>query len=140
MAEQRVTKELNIEASLDNMHLVLDTLEELLSATDCPLGLITMILISVEEAYVNVASYAYPEGELGECQLEYALEENTIIIDLYDAGVPYNPLQKEDPDITLKAEERGIGGLGIYMVKQTMDEVTYEYQEGKNHLCMKKSW
>lgn len=60
-------------------------------------------------------------------------------IEMMDQGVPYDPLQRQDPDITLSAEERGIGGLGIFMVKQTMDEVTYRYEDNSNILTIRKT-
>ena len=71
---------------------------------------------------------------VAEMQKESAILSVTFI----DSGMPYNPLQKEDPDITLSVEERQIGGLGIYMVKKTMDEIFYQYKNGQNHLTIKK--
>ena len=66
-------------------------------------------------------------------------EDNTAVITLIDGGIPYDPLAKEDPDVTLSAEEREIGGLGIFMAKKNMDEMTYKYEDGKNILtCRKK--
>ena len=95
------------------------------------------LLIAVEELFVNVASYAY-EGEDGKCEVEIATNENEIAISFIDSGKPFNPLKKKDPDVTLSAEERGIGGLGIYMVKKSMDGVYYDYKDGKNILKIRK--
>lgn len=95
--------------------------------------------IAVEEIYVNIALYAYEPGR-GPVTLRWTLEEDPlrIQIDFLDRGTPYDPLSRKDPDITLSAEERSIGGLGIYMVRKSMDEVSYEYRDGQNCFTMKK--
>ena len=74
------------------------------------------------------------------CKLGCQLGENAVTVRFADNGRPYDPTQKEDPDVTLSAEERGIGGLGIFMVKQMMDEVAYSYQDGRNILTLEKRW
>ncbi|MBO6164504.1 MAG: SpoIIE family protein phosphatase [Lachnospiraceae bacterium] len=98
-----------------------------------------LVEVSIEELFVNIAHYAYPEGN-GWAQIRARVEEdNTAVITLIDGGIPYDPLAKEDPDVTLSAEEREIGGLGIFMAKKNMDEMTYKYEDGKNILtCRKK--
>ena len=73
-------------------------------------------------------------------RIEQLCQPDTISITLIDRGIPYNPLEKPDPDVTLSAEERQIGGLGIYMVKKSMDEMLYRHEDGQNILTMKKSW
>lgn len=93
------------------------------------------IELAVEEAFVNIASYAYGNGE-GMAEIGCALDGSTLRLRLVDGGAPYNPLKKADPDITLSAEDRQIGGLGIFLVKQLMDEVDYHRQENKNILEM----
>ena len=95
--------------------------------------------IAVEEIYVNIALYAYQPGR-GPVTLRWTLEEDPlrIQIDFMDRGTPYDPLSRKDPDITLSAEERQIGGLGIYMVRKSMDEVSYEHRDGQNCFTMKK--
>ena len=95
------------------------------------------INICLEEMFVNVAHYAYGDAE-GDVLLKVSSENDEITITLEDSGKPYNPLEKEDPDITLTASERPIGGLGIYMTKKIMDEVSYIYEDGKNKFTMKK--
>lgn len=100
--------------------------------------LIMEISVCLEELYVNIAHYAYGD-QVGYATVHCGIEENCVTIQLEDSGTPFNPLDKEDPDITLSAEERRIGGLGIYMVKTFMDEVTYQYQDGKNILTIKKN-
>lgn len=128
---------------MENMHEILGVVEEMLNSLQCPPRTITQVLLCVEEVYVNVTWYAYEEGE-GTCHLRYEvenLEEGGVVkVDMWDQGIPFNPLEKDDPDITLKAEERKIGGLGIFMTKTMMDEIGYEYVDGKNHLFMTKNW
>jgi len=95
--------------------------------------------IAMDELFSNIAHYAYPNGE-GDATVLAEFDEAQRIFSLtfIDSGVPYNPTEKEDPDITLSAEERSIGGLGIMMVRKTMDEMTYDYRDGKNYLTICK--
>ncbi len=94
--------------------------------------------IAVEEIFANICHYAYP-GEVGKVTVEVRMEDGQrLVLTFSDSGVRYNPLEKPDPDITLGAQEREIGGLGIYMVKNIMDEVSYRYEDGKNILTMVK--
>jgi len=96
--------------------------------------------LAVEEIFVNIASYAYAPGT-GPATIRVGLTDDgsVFVIELIDQGVPYNPLAKEDPDITLSAEERKIGGLGILLTKKSMDDVQYEYANGSNILTLRKS-
>ena len=95
--------------------------------------------VAVEELFVNIASYAYQPG-VGSAtvRLETEQEPLTVAITFIDRGVPYDPLAKADPDVTLSAEEREIGGLGIYMVKKSMDGMAYQYKDGQNILTIRK--
>ena len=97
------------------------------------------IELSIEEAVENVVQYAY-EGGIGWLEAETSLDHDTLVltIELRDAGVPFNPLEKSDPDITLTASERPVGGLGIYLCKRMMDSISYRYEDGNNVLVMKK--
>ncbi len=97
--------------------------------------------VAVEELFVNIAHYAYTP-ETGTATIRVKIEEDPLSasITFIDSGIPYNPLEKEDPDVTLSAEERGIGGLGIYMVKKSMDDMIYEYTDGQNILTIKKNF
>lgn len=94
--------------------------------------------IAVDEIVSNVARYAYEEKE-GKVTVKAEVDRSGIEITVIDSGIPYNPLEKEDPDITLPAEERGVGGYGIFIVKKVMDDITYEYKDGQNILKMKKA-
>jgi sigma-B regulation protein RsbU (phosphoserine phosphatase) len=91
--------------------------------------------IAVEEIFVNIARYAYTSGE-GDVTISVSADENKITIEFSDGGTPYNPLDKPDPDTSLSADEREIGGLGIFMVKQMMDGMRYRYENGRNILII----
>ena len=92
-----------------------------------------------EEIFVNIANYAYsPQEGPATVRVQTDSEKSTVDITFIDHGVPYDPLAKQDPDVTLSAEQRAIGGLGIFMVKKSMDDVTYEYRDGHNILTIKK--
>ena len=132
-------KELTIEAKVANLQQVLDFVDENLKSMRCPMKILIQIDVAVEEIFVNVASYAYaPNTGSVTVQMELQEHPRTVVITVIDSGIPYNPLAKEDPDVTLSAEERAIGGLGIYMVKKSMDKMEYEYTDQKNVLKMYK--
>ncbi len=133
-------KELTIAATVENIETVTDFVNEQLEALDCPRKTQMQIDIAIDEIFGNIAHYAY-NPDVGEAtvRVEAVEEPLTVVITFIDKGVPYDPLAKADPDTTLSAEERDIGGLGIYMVKKSMDDVTYEYKEGQNILKIKKN-
>lgn len=135
------TDEIAVEAVTDNLREVIGIIEEDLEKAGCPMKEQMQITVAVEEIFVNVASYAYAPGK-GNVRIRRELlkDPDGIAITFIDSGVPYNPLEKDDPDTTLSAEERQIGGLGIYMVKQSMDDMKYEYREGENILTLVKYW
>lgn len=97
------------------------------------------IELSVEEAVQNVVQYAY-EGGIGWLEVGTSLDDKSLIltVELRDAGLPFNPLENDDPDIMLSANERPVGGLGIYLCKNMMDSISYRYEDGNNVLVMKK--
>ncbi len=132
---------LNIAALVDNLDTVLDFVHASLEQTDCPMRTQLQIDLAVEEVYVNIASYAYGDTT-GDCHINCTLSQDPtgIIITLIDEGVAYNPLLKEDADITLPADERGTGGLGILLTKKVMSEVTYQRTATSNMLTLKKFW
>ncbi len=131
------SKTLKVDATEENMGAVNDFLGEFLEEHNCPMKTQMQIELAIEEAYINVAKYAYGDGA-GEAEVTVSFENNELTIVLKDSGTPYNPLEKEDPDITLSAEERPIGGLGVFLVKKVMDGVAYTYENGQNILTMKK--
>ena len=134
-------KELELEALTDNLPQVISFVDEQLEAADCPMKIQMQIDIAVEEIFVNIAHYAYnPDVGTAKVRVEMLGEPPAVDITFIDNGIPYDPLAKADPDVTLSAEERQIGGLGIFMVKKSMDDVKYEYLDGHNILTLKKVW
>ena len=120
---------------------VLGFVEETLEGFECPMKTQTAICVAIEEVFVNVAHYAYPES-VGDMTLHIGFDEvsRTITFRMTDKGIPFDPLKKPDPDITLSAEEREIGGLGIFIAKKTMDSISYSYENGENILTMIKKF
>ena len=132
--------ELTIAATIENLEPVTEFVNAQLEALDCPMKAQMQIDIAIDELFGNIAHYAYnPDVGSATVRVEVTEEPLAVIITFIDGGVPYDPLAAADPDITLSAEERQIGGLGIYMVKKSMDEITYEYKDGKNILSIKKN-
>ena len=132
-------KELTIAATTENIETVTDFVNEQLEALDCPMRAQMQIDIAIDELFGNIAHYAYnPEIGSATVRVEVIQEPLSVIITFIDNGMPYDPLSNADPDVTLSAEERQIGGLGIYMVKKSMDEISYEYKNGQNILSIKK--
>lgn len=98
------------------------------------------IAIAIDEVFANIASYAYPDGQ-GQVTVRVHSSEDRkqAVITFIDTGIPYNPLEKDDPDLSLSAEDRPIGGLGIFMVKKSMDDMSYRFENGKNILTLAKA-
>ena len=132
--------ELELEAAAENLTEVQSFVEERLEATDCPPKAQMQISVAVEEIFINIASYAYaPEKGKAKVRVEVSEEPIAVTITFVDHGIPYDPLARQDPDVTLPAEDRDVGGLGIFMTKKFMDDVAYEYKEGQNILTLKKN-
>jgi anti-sigma regulatory factor (Ser/Thr protein kinase) len=132
-------KELTVAATVENIETVTDFVNEQLEALDCPMKAQMQIDIAIDELFGNIAHYAY-NPEIGKATVRVEVTEDplAVVITFIDNGVPYDPLAKADPNTTLSAEEREIGGLGIYMVKKSMDDIIYEYKDGQNILKIKK--
>ena len=132
-------KEITLAATVENIEVVTDFVNEQLEAMECPMKAQMLIGIAIDELFGNIAHYAYTP-DVGEVTVRVEVTENplSVVITFIDGGVPYDPLATEDPDTTLSAEERDIGGLGIFMVKKSMDEITYRYEGGKNILSIRK--
>ena len=133
-------KELILAATVENIETVTDFVNEELEAFDCPMKAQMQIDIAIDELFGNIANYAY-HPEIGEAtvRIEVFEEPLSVVITFIDKGVPFNPLAEEDPNTTLSAEERPTGGLGVFMVKKSMDEILYEYEDGKNILKIRKN-
>ena len=132
-------KELRIEATLENLDNVLAFVDAGLEEQDCPIKVQMQLDVAVEELYVNIAHYAYAPGT-GQAVIEFDYNEDTGVVKITfkDSGTPFDPTAKADPDTTLSAAERQIGGLGIYMAKKSTDEMNYEYKDNMNILSIFK--
>jgi len=132
-------KSLELEARIENLDQVMSFVDGILEENDCPMKEMMQIDVAVEEIFVNIAHYAY-SPEVGKAVVSASLDSEKAIISVSfeDKGVPFNPLAKDDPDVSLSAEDRQIGGLGIFMVKKSMDDVLYERKDGKNILTLVK--
>ncbi|MBO4897864.1 MAG: ATP-binding protein [Clostridia bacterium] len=135
MAEAKVLK---VPAKLEKLDEILDFAGSLLEANGASVQVCTQVRMALEELYANVTLYAYPKGEDGWVEIRADVTDGVAAFQIIDAGKPFDPLAKPDPDILLSGEERAIGGLGIYMVKTMMDEVEYEYSGGCNRLTLRK--
>lgn len=132
--------ELTVEAKHANLPAVQAFIEERLSAVDCTPKAQMQVGLVAEEVFVNIAEYAYAPGK-GRATVRVEAEKDPARLKLtfIDSGRPFNPLQKADPDVTLPAAQRGIGGLGIFLSKKLMDDVRYEYRSGRNVLTLTKN-
>lgn len=133
-------KEIVVEATIESIPKVTAFVDEELEQLKCPLKTQMQVDVAIDELFSNIAYYAYnPEIGSATVRVEVTEDPLVVVITFIDNGVPYDPLAKADPDTTLSIEERDIGGLGIYMVKKTMDDVSYEYKDGQNILRIKKN-
>jgi len=128
-------------AKVDELPNVISFVESELEKFDFSFKIITQFNLVVEELFVNVANYAYKDSEAGNCKItiDYDKDKQEVKLMLEDNGIKFNPLEKEDPDTTLSAEDRPIGGLGILLVKKNMDNVEYKYEDNKNILILSKN-
>ena len=127
-------------AVLESIEKATAYLDDILDNEGCPNAIKMQMSIVLDELISNVAQYAYKDGK-GDIALSVETLEapKRVVITIEDSGIPYNPLEKEDPDITLSAEERQIGGLGIFIVKKYMDDIKYAYENKKNILTLVKN-
>jgi len=132
-------QEITVEAALPNIETVTEFVNAQLEAWGCPGKARLQIDIAIDELFSNIARYAYAPGTgMATVRVEITGEPRSAVITFLDRGRPYDPLSREDPDTTLSAQDRQLGGLGIYMVKKSMDEVTYSYENGQNILSIRK--
>ena len=132
-------KEIVLDAVIDNIHAATDFVDAELEALDCPMKAQLQLDVAIDEVFTNIASYAYPDGGgTATVRFDFDADARTVRVAFIDSGVLFDPLKKADPDVTLSAEERSIGGLGIFMVKKTMDGMYYERRDGMNVLTIEK--
>ena len=132
-------KEWTFEANVDRIPWLTDQVNEVLEGLDCSMKAQMQIDVAIDELLANIASYAYGAGK-GEVtvRLDFEADTRTASITFIDSGIPYDPSGKPDPDVTLAAEEREVGGLGIFLVKKTMDDMAYVRRDGHNVLTIFK--
>ena len=130
---------ITVSAKIENLPTVLNFINNQLNDLNVIGSILFQLELVIEEVFVNIARYAYVGGE-GEVTINTRIEENPlqIIVEFTDSGVPFNPLENEDPDFSLKPEEKEIGGLGIHLVKKNVDSVRYQFRKGMNVLTLKK--
>lgn len=134
-------KELTVPALISKIPVVTEFVDQMLEEIDCPMKAQVQIDVAVDEIFSNIANYAYVGKDGTATIIIDSLDSGTgVKLSFSDEGIEYNPLEKEDPDVTLSAEDRDIGGLGIYLVKKTMDKVEYERRDGFNILTIYKNF
>lgn len=129
---------MTIDATIDNLQTVTEFITNSLEEKDCSLKIIMQMELVIEEIYVNVASYAY-RPNIGKVTIvKEFVGSHAITVTFIDSGYPYNPLEHEDPDVTAGIEDRDVGGLGIFLIKKNVDEISYERRDEQNILTIKK--
>ena len=132
-------KEITVPAAPDSVETVTAFVNEQLDAIRCPLPVRTQVDIAVDEVFSNIVRYAYgPEKGTATVRADVTDEPLSMTITFIDRGKPYNPLTTAAPDTTLPARQRRIGGLGVFILKNTMDDIAYEYRDGMNILTIRK--
>ena len=137
--EGQAVKELVLKAKLDNIPEVTAFIDEQLEALDCPMKAQMQIDVAIDELFSNIARYAYAPGE-GDATVRFEFDEVARVasVTFVDSGVPFDPLKQGDPDVSLSIDDRKEGGLGIFMVKKTMDHMVYRHENGCNLLTIYK--
>jgi anti-sigma regulatory factor (Ser/Thr protein kinase) len=132
-------KEWSFPARTDSIPELTALIDTELEAVSCPLKNRMQLDVIIDEVFSNICRYAYGAGA-GDASVCFRFdgEKNEVSLTFRDRGIPYDPLESREPDVTLSAEEREIGGLGIFLVKKTMDAVRYEYRDGRNVLQIEK--
>ena len=133
------TKNLTLPNDVQEVPRLAAFVEDICEVAGIDMGTTMKMNLAIEEAVVNVMNYAYPSGVKGEVRIEAGLREGYVEFVISDDGTPFNPTEVEDADTTLSAEDRQIGGLGIFLVKHFMDIVEYKYVDGQNVLTLRKN-
>lgn len=112
--------------------------DEVCEQVDFDMSTTLKLNLAIEEAVVNVMNYAYPAGEKGDVDIEAMINDEYLVFVISDSGTPFDPTAKAEVDTTLSVEERGIGGLGIHLIRQIMDTINYKRVDGMNVLTLRK--
>ena len=130
---------IEIKAKTENLVEIIAFVNKFLEANDCPMKKKMEIELAVEETFVNIAHYAYKQGDgMMTLSIDRLEDPSGVEITFKDHGIPYNPLEKKDPTLSLPVEQKPIGGLGIFMVKKLMDGMSYKHEDGQNVLTLQK--
>ena len=133
------TKNLTLPNDVQEVPRLAAFVDDICEVAGIDMGTTMKMNLAIEEAVVNVMNYAYPSGVKGEVRIEAGVREGYVEFVISDDGTPFNPTEVEDANTTLSAEERQIGGLGIFLVKHFMDIVEYKYVDGQNVLTLRKN-
>ena len=133
------TKNLTLPNDVQEVPRLATFVDEICEAVGMDMSTTMKMNLAIEEAVVNVMTYAYPSGTKGEVRIEAKTTEGYVEFVICDDGTPFDPTEVKDADVTLSAEERDIGGLGIFLVKHYMDKVKYKYVDGQNVLTLRKN-
>ncbi len=139
MAQRVKRRHLKIHNDVRRLSELSGFVEAVAAEKDLDKSLVLALSLALEEAVTNVVLYAYPEGTDGQVDIEAVIQDGALTFVVSDSGTPFDPTAKPDADISLGVEDRPIGGLGIFLVRQIMDSVSYEYTDGKNILTMTKN-
>lgn len=132
-------EEITLDAAKANLNEAIAFIDGQLDKTGCPAKSRMHIELAAEEIFVNIAEYAYAPGSgTVTIVLDTANNGTEVVITFSDSGIPYDPLAKKDPDLTLSSNDREVGGLGIFLIRKYMDDIRYEYKDGRNHLTITK--
>jgi len=139
MENVRLQRRLTLPNDINTIPQLNEFIDTVCEELEIDMALAMSLNLAMEEAVVNVMDYAYPEGTEGEVDIEAIADEAQLHFTISDSGKPFDPTAKEEVDTTLSAEERPIGGLGIHLIRQLMDNISYERKDGKNILRLSKN-
>lgn len=135
----RKIKHFVIENKVGELTIVAEKMMELAEKWELPQALTVNINLVIEEAITNIIFYAFPDNDKHEIKVSVSLNDHMLTIKITDEGIPFNPLSQQQPDITLSAEQRPVGGLGIFLISQIMDQMHYTRHKNQNILELNKS-
>lgn len=133
-----MNKQLILQNDVQQVPLLSQFIDELCETVGLDMATTMNLNLAIEEAVVNVMNYAYPQGTVGDVFIDTQIDDKQLEFTISDCGTPFDPTTWKEADITLSAEDRPIGGLGIHLVKTIMDSVEYKYSDGKNMLTLIK--
>jgi sigma-B regulation protein RsbU (phosphoserine phosphatase) len=137
--QQTLCRSLTLPNDIETIPTLYQFIDECAETVGLDSSLTMTLNLAIEEAVVNVMLYAYPEGTVGDVTIRFTATSEELEFVITDKGTPFDPTQCQDADVTLSAEERPIGGLGIFLERQLMDAISYRRADGQNILTMRKT-